>query len=68
MKVLEVTLQVASVGLIGFLAVAKGTLATSVVHRTLVVSVAVLCFGASRWLASFIEKNFYFEDYVHAYK
>ncbi|CAN6291450.1 unnamed protein product [Urochloa humidicola] len=68
MKALEITLQAASVAVIGFLAVTKGTLVTSVAHRTVVVCAAVLCFAASRWLASFIEKNFYFEDYVHAYK
>jgi hypothetical protein len=28
----------------------------------------VLCFAASRWLADFIQKNFYFQDYIHAYK
>ncbi|VAI38557.1 unnamed protein product [Triticum turgidum subsp. durum] len=68
MKALEVALQFASVAVVGFLAVAKGTLVTSVVQRAVVVSLAVLCFAASRWLASFIEKNFYFHDYVHAYK
>uniref|UniRef100_M8BA07 Pheophorbide a oxygenase, chloroplastic n=1 Tax=Aegilops tauschii TaxID=37682 RepID=M8BA07_AEGTA len=68
MKALEVALQFASVAVVGFLAVAKGTLVTSVVQRAAVVSLAVLCFAASRWLASFIEKNFYFHDYVHAYK
>ncbi|KAL5218865.1 hypothetical protein ABZP36_019549 [Zizania latifolia] len=68
MKALEVALQVASVAVVGFLAVAKGTLVTSVVQRAVVVSAAVLCFAASRWLANFIEKNFYFQDYVHAYK
>ncbi|KAL6638079.1 hypothetical protein ACP70R_025651 [Stipagrostis hirtigluma subsp. patula] len=67
MKALEVALQVASVAVVGFLAVAKGTLVTSAVQRTAVVSAAVLCFVASRWLANFIEKNFYFEDYIHAY-
>ncbi|BAF13544.2 Os03g0805600, partial [Oryza sativa Japonica Group] len=40
----------------------------SVVQRSAVVAAAVLCFAASRWLANFIEKNFYFQDYVHAYK
>ncbi|TVU44509.1 hypothetical protein EJB05_03953, partial [Eragrostis curvula] len=68
MKALEVALQVASVAVVGFLAVAKGTLVTSTVQRAIVVSMAVLCFAASRWLANFIEKNFYFQDYVHAYK
>nr|ABF99435.1 cell death suppressor protein Lls1, putative, expressed [Oryza sativa Japonica Group] len=68
MKALEVALQVASVAVVGFLAVAKGTVVTSVVQRSAVVAAAVLCFAASRWLANFIEKNFYFQDYVHAYK
>ncbi|TKV90705.1 hypothetical protein SEVIR_9G046200v4 [Setaria viridis] len=68
MKVLEVTLQVISVAVVGFLAVAKETLLTSVVQRILVVSAAVLCFAASRWLANYIEKTFYFQDYAHAYK
>ena len=68
MKALEVALQVASVAVVGFLAVAKGTLLTSVVQRAAVVSLAVLCFAASRWLANFIEKNFSFQDYVHVYK
>jgi hypothetical protein len=68
MKALEVALQVASVAIVGFLAVAKGSLAPSVVRRAAAVSTAVLCFAASRWLASFIEKSFYFQDYVHAYK
>nr|CAB3504050.1 unnamed protein product [Digitaria exilis] len=62
MKALEVALQVASVAVVGFLAIANGT------ARTVVVSTAVLCFAASRWLANFIEKNFYFQDYIHAYK
>ncbi|VAI83220.1 unnamed protein product [Triticum turgidum subsp. durum] len=68
MKALEVALQVASIAVVGLLAVAKGTLLTSVAQRAVVVSAAVLCFAASRWLADFIQKNFYFEDYVHAYK
>ncbi|CAN6303111.1 unnamed protein product [Urochloa humidicola] len=68
MKALEVALQIASVAVIGFLAIAKGTLVTSTVQRAVVVSTAVLCFAASRWLANFIKKNFYFQDYIHAYK
>lgn len=68
MKALEVALQITSVAVVGFLAVAKGTLVTSTVQRAAVVSAAVLCFAASRWLANFIQKNFYFQDYVHAYK
>ncbi|KAL6894286.1 hypothetical protein ACP4OV_008384 [Aristida adscensionis] len=68
MRALEVALQVASVAVVGFLAVAKGTLVTSAGQRTAVVAAAVLCFAVSRWLAGFIDKNFYFKDYVHAYK
>jgi uncharacterized membrane protein YbaN (DUF454 family) len=68
MKALEVALQVAAVAIVGFLAVAKGAPVMSVIHRTAVVLLAVLFFAASRWLASFIQKNFYFQDYVHAYK
>ncbi|CAL4919626.1 unnamed protein product [Urochloa decumbens] len=68
MRVLEVALQVVSVAVVGFLAVAKETLVTSAVNRAVVVTMAVLCFAASRWLSNFIEKNFYFQDYSHAYK
>jgi hypothetical protein len=68
MKALEAALQVASVAVVGFLAVAKGTVLTSTVQRAAVVSATVLCFAASRWLANFIQKNFYFQDYIHAYK
>ena len=63
MKALEAALQVASVAVVGFLAVAKGTILTSTVQRAAV----MLCFAASRWLANFIQ-NFYFQDYIHAYK
>ncbi|CAO2149152.1 unnamed protein product [Urochloa humidicola] len=68
MKALELFLQVMSVAVVGFLAVTKETLVTSAVQRAMVVSAAVLCFMASRWLADFIEKNFYFQDYIHAYR
>ncbi|KAM0927809.1 hypothetical protein ACQ4PT_002074 [Festuca glaucescens] len=67
-KALEVALQVTAVAVAVFLSVAKGTLAMTVVRKSAAVSFAVLCFAASRWLASFIEKNFYFQDYIHAYK
>ncbi|GJM96976.1 hypothetical protein PR202_ga13863 [Eleusine coracana subsp. coracana] len=68
MKALEVALQVASVAVVGFLAVANGTLVKSAVQRTAAVSAAVLCFAASRWLEDYIQKSFYFVDYVHADK
>jgi hypothetical protein len=58
MKALEVSLQVASVAVVGFLAVAaNGTLLTSTVQRAAAVSVAVLCFAASRWLADYIHSD-----------
>ena len=69
MRALEVALQVASVAVVGVLAVAKETtLVMLAAQRAVVVSAAVLCFAASRWLANFIQKNFYFQDYIHAYK
>ncbi|GJN22956.1 hypothetical protein PR202_gb10566 [Eleusine coracana subsp. coracana] len=68
MKALEIALQVMLVAVVGFLAVTKETLVTSTVQRMALMSTAVLCFAASRWLADFIEKNFYFQDYVHADK
>ncbi|CAN6314804.1 unnamed protein product [Urochloa humidicola] len=68
MKALEIALQITSVAVIGFLAVTKGILVASTVQRAAAVSMAVLCFAASRWLANFIQKNFYFQDYIHAYK
>uniref|UniRef100_A0A0E0D8J1 Pheophorbide a oxygenase domain-containing protein n=1 Tax=Oryza meridionalis TaxID=40149 RepID=A0A0E0D8J1_9ORYZ len=68
MRALEITLQVASVAVVGFLAAGKETAVTSGVQRAAVMAAAVLCFAASRWLANFIEKTFYFQDYVHADK
>ncbi|CAL4944969.1 unnamed protein product [Urochloa decumbens] len=68
MRALEVALQVLSITIVGFLAISKGTFVTTFIQRIAVVSAAVMCFIASRWLANFIEKNFYFQDYVHAYK
>ena len=67
MKALEAALQVASAAVVRFLAVANGTVLTSTVQRATVVSTAVLCFAASRWLANFIQ-DFYFQYYIHAYK
>ncbi|CAN6314809.1 unnamed protein product [Urochloa humidicola] len=68
MKALEVALQVMSIVIVGFLAVARDVLLTSTVQRTAVISLAVLCLAASRWLSTYIEKNFYFQDYVHSYQ
>jgi hypothetical protein len=70
MRAAEAALQVASVAAVGFLAVARESalLASSPARRAVLVCAAVLCFAASRWLASFIQRNFFFQDYSHAYK
>ncbi|GMH00100.1 hypothetical protein Nepgr_001939 [Nepenthes gracilis] len=65
LNVLEVVLQVVSVALIGLVAAIKQGVMTAVL-RTTIVSAAVVCFAASRWLSHFIFKNFHFHDYNHA--
>nr|CAD1840390.1 unnamed protein product [Ananas comosus var. bracteatus] len=67
LKALEFSLQVLSLALIGIVAAARHSL-TSATTRNSVVSAAVLCFVASRWLSHFIYKTFYFHDYNHAFK
>ncbi|KAI0504846.1 hypothetical protein KFK09_015810 [Dendrobium nobile] len=66
LRILEISLPIVSVALIGLLAAAKQTM-MSVSTRTALVSMAVLCFAASRWLSHFIYKTFYFHDYNHAF-
>ncbi|GMN65948.1 hypothetical protein TIFTF001_035013 [Ficus carica] len=66
LNVLEVVLQVISISLIGILAAAKQSM-TSIVVKTAMVSMAVLCFAASKWLAHFIYKIFHYHDYNHAF-
>ncbi|PON98088.1 Pheophorbide a oxygenase [Trema orientale] len=66
LNVLEVVLKVVSVALIGILAATK-LAATSMVARTTMVSLAILCFASSKWLAQFVYKNFHFHDYIHAF-
>ncbi|XP_068637400.1 protochlorophyllide-dependent translocon component 52, chloroplastic [Aristolochia californica] len=65
LKILEVSLQVVSIGLIGFVAALKQNTISSVT-RSCLVSFAILCFMASKWLAHFVYKNFHFHDYDHA--
>ncbi|XP_065869113.1 protochlorophyllide-dependent translocon component 52, chloroplastic-like [Euphorbia lathyris] len=65
LKVVEVVLQVMSIVSIGILAATKQRL-TSVITRSTILVLAVVCFAASRWLAHFIYKNFHFHDYNHA--
>ncbi|KAK8954888.1 hypothetical protein KSP39_PZI002280 [Platanthera zijinensis] len=66
LRVLEVSLPVISISLIGIVAASK-QLVNSAARRTALVSMAVLCFAASRWLSHFIYKTFYFHDYSHAF-
>ncbi|EER90694.3 hypothetical protein SORBI_3001G048500 [Sorghum bicolor] len=63
MRAAEAALQVASVAAVGFLAVARESalLASSPARRAVLVCAAVLCFAASRWLAGFIQSNFFFQ-------
>ena len=67
LNTLEVVLQVISIISIGIVAATKQGV-MSMVARTTVVSVAIICFAASRWLAHFIYKNFHFHDYNHAFR
>ncbi|XP_038724421.1 protochlorophyllide-dependent translocon component 52, chloroplastic-like [Tripterygium wilfordii] len=65
LNALEVVLQLVSIVSLGIVAATKhGVL--SATARTALVSMAVLCFAASKWLSNFIYKNFHFHDYNHA--
>ncbi|KAI9184716.1 hypothetical protein LWI28_000397 [Acer negundo] len=65
LNALEVILQVISIVSIGIAAATKQS-AMSSTARTTMVSMAVICFAASRWLVHFIYKNFHYHDYNHA--
>ncbi|XP_062076565.1 protochlorophyllide-dependent translocon component 52, chloroplastic-like [Humulus lupulus] len=65
LKVLEVVLQVVAIALIGYAAVATKQ---GQPLKTAMVSIALLCFVASKWLAHFIHKVFHYHDYHHAFK
>ncbi|KAL6976851.1 hypothetical protein U1Q18_025636 [Sarracenia purpurea var. burkii] len=65
LNVLEVLLQVFSIASIGIVAATKHGMLSVAVRSTLV-SMAVLCFVASRWLSRFVYKNFHYHDYNHA--
>ncbi|WRX33020.1 Pheophorbide a oxygenase - like 4 [Theobroma cacao] len=67
LNALEVILQVISLISIGIVAATKQGV-MSMVTRTTVVSMAIICFAASRWLAYFIYKNFHYHDYNHAFR
>ncbi|PIA53938.1 hypothetical protein AQUCO_00900483v1 [Aquilegia coerulea] len=64
LKAFEVALQVISIATIGIVAIRQSLM--SVVAKIFMVSLAVLCFIASRGLSHFIYKTFYFHDYNHA--
>ncbi|KAK8615262.1 hypothetical protein V6N13_069039 [Hibiscus sabdariffa] len=57
LNALEVLLQIISVISIGIVAVTKQNM-MSMAARTTIVSTAIVCFAASRWLAHFIYKTF----------
>ncbi|XP_031262863.1 protochlorophyllide-dependent translocon component 52, chloroplastic-like [Pistacia vera] len=61
---LEVALQVVSIISIGVVAATKHKMPATA--RITLVSTAILCFAASKWLSHFIYKNFHFHDYNHA--
>lgn len=61
---LEVALQFMSIISIGVVAATKHKM--PVTARIALVSMAILCFAASKWLSHFIYKNFHFHDYNHA--
>ncbi|CAH2070950.1 unnamed protein product, partial [Thlaspi arvense] len=65
LNALEVILQIASVALIGVMAVTK-QITMSNAARIVVVVAAVLSFAASKWLSHFIYKTFHYHDYNHA--
>ncbi|CAA0841600.1 Protochlorophyllide-dependent translocon component 52- chloroplastic [Striga hermonthica] len=67
LNVLEIAMQIISISAIGLVAAAKQGI-VSVSARYIVVSVAVLCFIASKWLSNFIYKNFRYHDYDHAFR
>ncbi|XP_010438845.1 PREDICTED: protochlorophyllide-dependent translocon component 52, chloroplastic [Camelina sativa] len=65
LNALEVILQIASVAMIGVMAVMKQT-ALSNVARIAVLVAAILSFATSKWLSHFIYKTFHYHDYNHA--
>ncbi|KAL8546583.1 hypothetical protein ACS0TY_006346 [Phlomoides rotata] len=67
LNVLEIALQVISVSSIAIVAAAKQGV-ISIAARYALVSMAVLCFVASKWLSHFIYKTFRYHDYDHAFR
>ncbi|XP_030511153.2 protochlorophyllide-dependent translocon component 52, chloroplastic [Cannabis sativa] len=67
LNVLEVVLQVVSIALLGVVAATKQSL-KSMVAKSAMVSISLLCFAASKWLSHFIHKVFHYHDYDHAFR
>ncbi|CAK9161990.1 unnamed protein product [Ilex paraguariensis] len=67
LNALEILLQVISFASIGIVAAAKQGMISAASRNTLV-TMAVLCFVASKWLSHFIYKTFHFHDYDHAFR
>ncbi|KAL9458988.1 hypothetical protein AB3S75_007809 [Citrus x aurantiifolia] len=65
LSALEVILQVVSVVSVGIVAATKQN-AVSMATRATIVSFAVICFAASKWLSHFVYKTFHYHDYNHA--
>lgn len=59
---MEMALQVLSISCLGIAAVTKPAAKSS--YK--LVSAAVLCFLAAKWLSHFIYKTFHFHDYDHS--
>ncbi|KAK0607381.1 hypothetical protein LWI29_014117 [Acer saccharum] len=66
LNTLEVSLQVITIVSIGIVAATKQGV-MSAAARTMAVSMAIVCFVASRWLAHFIYKNFHYHDHNHSF-
>ncbi|XP_022988064.1 protochlorophyllide-dependent translocon component 52, chloroplastic-like isoform X1 [Cucurbita maxima] len=65
LRIAEVGLQVISLAAIGAVALTKqGVICATA--RAAIVTIAILCFAASKWLYHFIHKTFHFRDYNHA--
>ncbi|KAL2470024.1 Protochlorophyllide-dependent translocon component 52 [Abeliophyllum distichum] len=67
LNTLEIVLQVVSIASIGIVAAGKQGIMSAAARNTLV-SMAVLCFMASKLLSHFIYKTFRYHDYDHAFR
>ncbi|KAJ8443324.1 LOW QUALITY PROTEIN: hypothetical protein Cgig2_015805 [Carnegiea gigantea] len=63
----KMVLQIISIGMIGVLGLAKQATLTGV-QRSIVFSMVILCFIASKWVSHFVYKTFCFYDYDHLLK